>query len=42
MAAVGFEEDVAFAKSLFTERVAHIYREIEYVNQYSVDSSRSL
>lgn len=29
MTAVGFEEDVAFAKSLFTERVVQIYRETE-------------
>jgi hypothetical protein len=29
MTAVGYEEDVAFAKSLFTEKVAAIYRELE-------------
>lgn len=41
MAAVGFEEDVAFAKSLFTDRLAQIYKELEYQHNYAVDSMRS-
>lgn len=30
MNALGFEEDVAFAKSLFSDRIAQIYRDLEY------------
>lgn len=30
MHSLGFEEDVNFAKSLFSDRIAQIYRETQY------------